>query len=163
MTTMRERLVARFGDSKSFNHIFADEAVMNFAEAEASRAVAEALQPRDPSPELAEAERWLRLIASYGGSTKNADGGPDCPTSADAWRFSPAIVDELTRLRVEFARLQAAPSRTVYTPAFSEEGACAAVAGHGYFVERPLKKHTAMLAPGQEWYEVTFRAAKVWP
>jgi hypothetical protein len=45
MTTMRERLVARFGDSKSFGHIFADEAVMNFAESESKRAVAEALAP----------------------------------------------------------------------------------------------------------------------
>jgi hypothetical protein len=108
-------------------------------DAYAAVCVAEALAPRAPSPELAEAERWLRHIASYGGSSKNADGGPYCPTSADAWRFAPAIAAELTRLRAIVSRLESAPSRTLYVPCKDDAEALDAVTGHGFWTGDPAK------------------------
>jgi hypothetical protein len=63
-----------------------------FAESEAKRAVAEALAPREPSPELAEAERWL---------------AGQCPAPFGRKSHASVIASELVRLSATVARLEA--------------------------------------------------------
>jgi hypothetical protein len=74
-----------------------------------------AQQPREPSPELDEADRWLRETVERI-RTKTIDGGPGCPTSADAWKHAPTIAAELDRLRAQVAAQAAEIERLKLAP-----------------------------------------------
>ncbi len=102
-TTMTDRFLPVFGWKFSAGSLF-DRAVMAFAISEARLAVAEALAPRDPSPELAAAEEDVADLASTGPS-------PACKV----------VLDELARLRAAVALANTAV-QTTPTPSDAIKG-----------------------------------------
>ena len=121
VTTMRGRLAATCPYPNLSSATLSPDVALRFAEAEARRAVSEALAPREASPKLEAAERSLRKVAALDESQW------DYPVKRDIG-YSRQIASELDRIRATVARLEAenaalrgvAPART----ALRRRGAC---------------------------------------
>jgi hypothetical protein len=99
----------------------------------AAACVAEALQPRDPSPELAEAVKWLESAAEQRhGKTKEiaaemvrlrAQAGRLAAEAQASTRMLDSAEAECARLRAENAALRGEAERTVYVSHFDASSA----------------------------------------
>ena len=116
-------------------------------------------EPREPSPELAEAEEWL---------TDHDEGFSGTHISALARSLRNELYRlraETARLREQVARLQSSPSSLVYVPAKDDNEALDTVANKGFFLRSNSDSTCAigMLADGQCWHVVELRAKGVKP
>ena len=99
VTTMRGRLAATCPYPNLSSATLSPDVALRFAEAEARRAVSEALAPREASPKLEAAERSLRKVAALDESQW------DYPVKRDIG-YSRQIASELDRIRATVARLE---------------------------------------------------------
>ena len=161
VTTMRGRLAATCPYPNLSSATLSPDVALRFAEAEARRAVSEALAPREASPKLEAAERSLRKVAALDESQW------DYPVKRDIG-YSRQIASELDRIRATVARLEAEnaalrgeASHEVYIAESCATFAITSVANGHMTCKDP--KAAMMAGKGEEVFCVRLAATKVRP